>query len=140
VVVDGLQLKPVGFAIPERVQPALNTPAKSVPATQPLPPVQFKSVAAADVDGKFFDLVVIGGTPAGCACAVRAAREGCAVLLVNHTAHLGGMMANGLFQWDALYGGPRAPLFSELLRNIETHNLATYGEKSREYQSVRFTQ
>ncbi|MCX7005840.1 MAG: FAD-dependent oxidoreductase, partial [Kiritimatiellaeota bacterium] len=140
VIVDGLQLKPVGFAIPERAQPALKPVAKSAPAAQPLPPVQLKPAAAAEVDGQSFDLVVIGGTPAGCACAVRAAREGCTVLLVNHTAHLGGMLANGLFQWDALYGGPRAPLFSELLGNIETHYRATFGEKSRDFQSVRFTQ
>ncbi len=140
VIVDGLQLTPVGFEIPARVQPVLKAGAPPAPAAQPLPPVQLKPAAAADVAGKNFDLVVVGGTPAGCACAVRAAREGCMVLLVNHTAHLGGMMANGLFQWDALYGGPRAPLFSELLRNIETHYLTTYGERSREYQSVRFTQ
>src|SRR5256885_7546571 len=36
----------------------------------------------------------------GVACAVRAAREGATVLLVNHTRHLGGMMLNGLLQWD----------------------------------------
>jgi hypothetical protein len=138
VVVDALQLKPVGFTIPARARP-IPAPA-SAPAAKPLPPVKLTPAAPAGVDGKAFDLVVIDGTPAGCACAVRAARSGCTVLLVNHTAHLGGMMANGLFQWDALYGGPRAPLFSELLGNIETHYRATYGEKSREFQSVRFTQ
>ena len=37
-----------------------------------------------------FDLVVVGGTPAGIAMAVRAAREGASVLLANHTQHLGG--------------------------------------------------
>ena len=39
-------------------------------------------VRAQDVaDGGAFDLVVVGGTPGGIACAVRAAREGLAVLL-----------------------------------------------------------
>jgi hypothetical protein len=139
VVVDALQLVPGGTPALEGLA-AAGPAAPSAPPVAPLPPVQLKPAAPADIDGKAFDLVVIGGTPAGCACAVRAAREGCTVLLVNHTAHLGGMMANGLFQWDALYGGPRAPLFSELLRNIETHYRATYGEKSRDFQSVRFTQ
>src|SRR5262245_41527257 len=32
------------------------------------------------VDGKAFDLIVVGGTPAGVATAVRAAREGLTVL------------------------------------------------------------
>jgi hypothetical protein len=132
VVVDALQLIPTGAAA-ERVAPQ---PAPS----RPRPLVQLVAAAPAEVDGKTYDLIVVGGTPAGCACAVRAARGGCTVLLVNHTAHLGGMMANGLFQWDALYGGPRAPLFSELLGNIETHYRATYGEKSRDFQSIRFTQ
>ena len=46
-----------------------------------------------------FDLVVVGGTPGGVACTVRGA-EGLKVLLVNHTRHLGGMLTNGLCQWD----------------------------------------
>jgi hypothetical protein len=46
----------------------------------------------ADVDGKSYDLVVIGATPGGIACAVRAAREGLSVLLVQHNRHIGGML------------------------------------------------
>jgi hypothetical protein len=101
---------------------------------------ELKSASVADVDGKRFDVVVIGGTPGGVACAVRAAREGCAVLLVQHNHHIGGMMTNGLMQWDALYGGPRAPLFSELLANIEEHYRKTYGADSRDYNVVRYSQ
>lgn len=91
------------------------------------------------VDGKSFDLVVVGGTSAGIACAVRAAREGCTVLLVQHDGHLGGMMTNGLMQWDALYGGPRAPLFTELLGNIENYYIATFGRDSKDHQTIRYT-
>ena len=47
-------------------------------------------------EGKPYDLVVVGGTPGGVACAVRAAREGLDVLLVNHHKHLGGMLTSGL--------------------------------------------
>jgi FAD-dependent oxidoreductase family protein len=92
-----------------------------------------------DVDGKSFDVVVVGGTASGVACAVRAAREGCTVLLVQHNQHLGGMMTNGLMQWDALYGGPRAPLFTELLGNIERYYRTTYGENSADHQTIRYT-
>jgi hypothetical protein len=101
---------------------------------------ELKSASVAEVDGKRFDVVVVGGTPAGVACAVRAAREGCTVLLVQHNHHIGGMMTNGLMQWDALYGGPRAPLFSELLANIEDHYRKTYGAESRDYKVVRYSQ
>lgn len=94
---------------------------------------------AAAVDGKSYDVVVVGGTSGGIACAVRAAREGCAVLLVQHNGHLGGMMTNGLMQWDALYGGPRAPLFTELLGNIERYYIATFGRDSKDHQTIRYT-
>ena len=98
-----------------------------------------KAAAPAEVDGKHFDLVVVGATAGGTACAVRAAREGCAVLLVQHNDHIGGMMTNGLMQWDALYGGPRATLFTELLGNIERHYIETSGENSRDHQIIRYT-
>ncbi|MBM3333594.1 FAD-dependent oxidoreductase, partial [Candidatus Sumerlaeota bacterium] len=98
-----------------------------------------KDAKPADVDGKSYDLVVVGGTAGGVACAVRAAREGCSVLLVQHNRHIGGMMTNGLMQWDALYGGHRAPLFTELLKNIERRYIAIFGENSRDHQTARYT-
>jgi hypothetical protein len=92
-----------------------------------------------DVNGKSYDLVVVGATAGGVACAVRAARDGCTVLLVQHNQHIGGMLSNGLMQWDALYGGPRAPLFTELLRNIEKDAITRFGKDSKAHQTVRFT-
>ncbi|MFH1300776.1 MAG: FAD-dependent oxidoreductase [Planctomycetota bacterium] len=103
-------------------------------------PVQLANATEpTDVDGKSFDVVVIGGTAGGVATAVRAAREGCSVLLVQHNGHIGGMMTNGLMQWDALYGGPRSPLFSELLENIENYYINTFGRDSRDHQTIRYT-
>jgi NADPH-dependent 2,4-dienoyl-CoA reductase/sulfur reductase-like enzyme len=99
-----------------------------------------KPVEPAAVDGKSFDLVVIGATPSGVACAVRAAREGCTVLLVQHNRILGGMMANGLMQWDALYGGHRAPLFTELLTRIDDHYRKKFGADSRDRTVARYSQ
>lgn len=97
------------------------------------------SASPAAVDGKSYDVVIVGGTGAGVACAVRAAREGCTVLLVQHNGHIGGMMTNGLMQWDALYGGPRSPLFTELLGNIEDYYIATFGRDSPVHQTIRYT-
>jgi hypothetical protein len=91
------------------------------------------------VNGKQYDLVIVGATASGIATAVRAARDGCTVLLVQHNRHMGGMLINGLSQWDALYGGPRAPLFSELLHNIEQHYIETYGRDSKDHQVMRCT-
>jgi hypothetical protein len=99
-----------------------------------------RSSLAAELSGKHYDLVVIGGTPSGIACAVRAARAGLSVLLVQHNRHIGGMLANGLMQWDALYGGPRSPLFNEYAGMIETYYRDTYGTQSSQYQQARYTQ
>ena len=117
--------------------------ATTVPSHAPVEdrePVQLAHDAKPqEVDGKSYDLVVVGGTGSGVMCAVRAAREGCSVLLVQHDRHIGGMMINGLMQWDALYGGPRAPLFTELLRNIEKHYIDTFGKDSKDHQTIRCT-
>ncbi len=98
-----------------------------------------KAAAAKDVDGKEYDLVIIGGTGGGVAMAVRAAREGCSVLVVQHNGHIGGMMTNGLMQWDALYGGPRSPIFTEILGNIEQHYIQATGRDSKDHQIIRCT-
>ncbi len=119
--------------------PTKDSPKKT--AKPDLEPVRMAASATpADVDGKSYDLVVFGATSGGIACAVRAAREGCSVLLVQHNQHIGGMMVNGLGQWDALYGGHRAPLFSELLGNIERDYRDTFGEDSETFKTMRFTQ
>ncbi len=125
--------------------PALRstTAAKGTDATGEKHPASMRLDSAAksgDVNGKSYDVVVVGGTPGGIACAVRAAREGCSVLLVQHNRHLGGMLTNGLMQWDSLYGGPRSPLFNEYAAMIEEHYRATYGEKSPQFQQARYTQ
>lgn len=106
---------------------------------QPEPIALAHSTTPTEINRKTFDLVVVGATPGGIACAVRAAREGCSVLLVQHNGHIGGMMTNGLMQWDALYGGRRAPLFTELLHKIENHYVATCGENSQDHQVMRYT-
>ena len=48
-------------------------------------------------------------------------------------------MVNGLMQWDALYGGPRSPLFTELLGNIENHYVEHFGRDSKVHQAIRYT-
>ena len=116
---------------------------ETAPARKPTPSAEpvllAKPTPASEVAGRSYDVVVVGGTGSGIMCAVRAAREGCQVLLVQHNGHIGGMMVNGLMQWDAHYGGPRSPLFSELLDNIEQHYIRTFGEDSPNHQRMRYT-
>ncbi len=65
--------------------------------------------------------------------AVRAAREGLSVVLVNHNAHLGGILSSGLGVWDTLWEGKRAPIYDEARQAIFEHYRTTYGEKSPQY-------
>ncbi|WP_395744337.1 FAD-dependent oxidoreductase [Prosthecobacter sp.] len=119
-----------------RMWKSLQTPAPKTKAqVTPL-----RSSSPQDVAEKHYDLIVVGGTPAGIACAVRASREGLTVLLVQHNKHIGGMLTNALMQWDALWGGPRAPIFNEYAKKIEDHYRETYGADSKEYASARYTQ
>lgn len=115
--------------------------AKAAPKPRTKLTVQpVRSSMAAEVNGKAYDLVVIGGTPGGIACAVRGAREGLSVLLVQHNKHIGGMLTNGLMQWDALYGGPRSPVFNEYAKMIEDYYRETFGEESPQFAAALYTQ
>ncbi len=50
-----------------------------------------------------WDVIVVGGGPAGCAAATAAAREGADVLLAGATSMLGGMGTAGLVPWFCGY-------------------------------------
>lgn len=76
------------------------------------------------------DLCVIEATPGGVACAVRAAREGLNVVLVNRTDHPGGILSSGLGVWDTVWEGKRSPIYDELRQAIFDHYRETYGEES----------
>ena len=138
VVVDGLQLVPEADAIAERNTRAdSGFPMKTSEARVPMkipPPMLLKSAAKPlDVDGRSYDLVVIGGTPGGIACAVRAAREGLTVLLVNHTQHLGGFVTSGAGGWEAPYDGLRSPIYGEMITGAAQYYAKTYGEGSPQH-------
>lgn len=138
VVVDGLQLVPEAEAAAERnTRSDAGFPVKREAAPVRVkipPPMLLKSAAKAEaVDGKTYDLVVIGGTPGGITCAVRAAREGLKVLLVNHTGHLGGFATSGAGGWEAPYDGKRSPLYAEILAGAADYYRKTYGEGSPQH-------
>jgi hypothetical protein len=78
------------------------------------------------------NVVVVGGTPSGIACAVRCAREGLDVILVNATNHLGGIMSSGLGAMDTLYDGFRAPIYETFIQQVRDYYKATYGEGSKQ--------
>jgi hypothetical protein len=89
---------------------------------------------AADAPQNFeTDLCIYGGTPGGVACAVRAAREGLSVLLVNRHDHLGGLLTSGIGVWDSQFEGKRSPIYDEVRTAIMEYYRTTYGAESPQY-------
>ena len=76
------------------------------------------------------DVAIVGGTPAGIAAAIAAAREGRRVVLFERTSHLGGLPANGLGATDIATRGATGGLFLEFVRRIRAHYVQTYGADS----------
>lgn len=80
---------------------------------------------------KTYDLIVVGGGPAGCAAAVAAARQGIQVLLVEATGALGGMGTSGLVNaFDPMTDGEKnlvAGFMKELVEELyERRELGPY--------------
>ncbi len=91
-----------------------------------------KTLAPSD---ESYDAVIVGATPGGLATAIRAAREGLSVLIVNHTAHIGGMLTNGLGVLDTEYYRARSPIYDEMCARLVSH----YQGESFDHDSfVRF--
>lgn len=82
-----------------------------------------------------FDVVVLGGTPAGIAAAIHAARSNLETRLVTYNDNLGGMMASGLSMTDTMLHPRkgRSPVLDEFFDRVETHYLTTYGSDSEQY-------
>ena len=93
ILLAAMLLGPFDAQHAAEVAPA-SQPALASIARVPLKVEPVRSSTAAEVNGKTFDLVIIGATPGGIACAVRAVRERCTVWLVQHNRHIGGMLIN----------------------------------------------
>ena len=83
-----------------------------------------------------YDLLIYGATPGGIVCAVRAAREGLKILLVNYFQHIGGLLTNGLGVWDTLYEGRRSPIYDELRQSVFDYYKEKYGTESAQYKDA----
>lgn len=79
-----------------------------------------------------FDVVIVGGTPGGVMAAVATARNGRRALLLERTAHVGGLPANGLGATDIGTRGATTGLFAEFVDRVRRHYAGQYGADSEQ--------
>ena len=88
-----------------------------------------------------YDVLIYGATPAGIAAALAAAEDGERVLLVEPTAHAGGMMTNGLSHPDFRTFEGLTGAFLKFTQRVEAYYRETYGADSAQVKdSLRGTQ
>ncbi|MDO8540970.1 MAG: FAD-dependent oxidoreductase [Opitutaceae bacterium] len=85
-----------------------------------------------------YDVVIVAATPGGIACALRVAREGRRALLVEPSAHVGGMWSSGVQVFDTRYAGHRCPVLAEFVARLEEHYRRAFGDGSPEHAMARF--
>jgi hypothetical protein len=78
------------------------------------------------------DVIVVSANPAGVAAAVAAAKSGAKVLVLEESAHVGGIVAGGLTNTDIRKHGAVGGLYHEFKRRIVEHYTTTYGANSKQ--------
>ncbi|OJV31950.1 MAG: hypothetical protein BGO29_00470 [Bacteroidales bacterium 36-12] len=81
-----------------------------------------------------YDVVVVGGTPAGITTAIAVAREGKSCLILERTEHIGGLPVNGLGATDIGTRGATTGLFEQFVALNKAYYIEQYGEESPQVQ------
>jgi len=85
-----------------------------------------------------YDIAIVGATPGGLACAIRLARLGRRVALIEASAFLGGTWASGVQVLDTRYGGKRCPILTEFGQRLTEHYRKTAGDGSTAHRLSSF--
>ncbi|MFP4366642.1 MAG: FAD-dependent oxidoreductase [bacterium] len=80
----------------------------------------------------FYDIIVVGGTPAGIMSAIAAGRLGSRVMLTEYHGHIGGMSTSGLGKSDVENKEAIAGLFREFTQRVLKYYMDKYGRDSEE--------
>lgn len=81
-----------------------------------------------------FDAVIVGGTPAGIMAGIAVARAGRRALILERTAYIGGLPANGLGATDIATRGATGGLFLDFVRRVKRHYSQSYGPESTQVE------
>ncbi|WP_418990651.1 FAD-dependent oxidoreductase [Alistipes sp.] len=79
-----------------------------------------------------YDVVIVGGTPAGITAAIAAAREGKNCVILERSAHVGGLPVNGLGATDIATRGATAGLFARFVALNKARYIDRYGADSQQ--------
>ena len=90
---------------------------------------------AQDMGSKQYDLIIVGGTPGGIMAAIAAAKLGKKSLILERTAHIGGLPANGLGATDLATRGATTGLFSDFVAGVKAHYVKKYGVNSEQVKA-----
>ncbi|RXG26463.1 FAD dependent oxidoreductase [Leeuwenhoekiella polynyae] len=77
-----------------------------------------------------YDVVIVGGTPAGITAAIAAAREGKHCLILERTGHIGGLPVNGLGATDIATRDATTGLFKQFVSLNKEYYKAQFGMDS----------
>jgi hypothetical protein len=78
------------------------------------------------------DIIILSATPAGIAAAVTAARKGYTSLILERTAYIGGLPANGLGATDIATRGCGGGFFKEFIERVKLFYADKYGNDSEQ--------
>ena len=81
------------------------------------------------------DICIYGATPGGVSAALAAAKSGSSVLLVEPTAHLGGLLTSGLSHTDYHTAESLTGCFLDFSRRVKAHYVAAYGADSAQVKA-----
>lgn len=88
-----------------------------------------------DRSSKQYDLIIVGGTPGGIMAAIAAAKLGKKSLILERTAHIGGLPANGLGATDLATRGATTGLFTDFVGRVKAYYVKKYGANSAQVKA-----
>ena len=80
-----------------------------------------KTVADSSVENTY-DLLVIGGTPAGIAAAIAAGRADKTVIIIEQSPVLGGVLSSGVIRLDDLYVASNSGVIEEFRQRVKSYH------------------
>lgn len=90
----------------------------------------FISFLVGIVSARDYDVVIVGGTPAGITTAIAAAREGMSSVILERSEHIGGLPVNGLGATDIATRGATTGLFGQFVALNREYYVQRYGDTS----------